>query len=72
MSVHHDHSQTANRAKFMLVPTSTPPAIMPANCRARLQWCSARLGWNRADWGHIVSSNESRFQLCLDDHRRRV
>ncbi|GFY05560.1 hypothetical protein TNCV_4370691 [Trichonephila clavipes] len=26
MSVHHDHSQTADRVKFMLVPTTTSPA----------------------------------------------
>ncbi|GFW06207.1 uncharacterized protein TNCV_36821 [Trichonephila clavipes] len=29
-------------------------------------------GWNHADWGRIAFSDESRFQLCLDDHRRCV
>ncbi|GFU57776.1 transposable element Tc1 transposase [Trichonephila clavipes] len=28
--------------------------------------------WNHADWGRIVFSDESRFQLCPDDHRGRV
>ncbi|GFT30311.1 transposable element Tc1 transposase [Trichonephila clavipes] len=28
--------------------------------------------WNQADWGFIVFSDESRFHLCPDDHRRRV
>lgn len=46
--------------------------LTPAHCRARLQWCMARSGWNDADWGRIVFSDESRFQLCPDDHRRRV
>ncbi|GFX70421.1 transposable element Tc1 transposase [Trichonephila clavipes] len=45
---------------------------MPIHCQARLQWCLARSGWNQADWGHIVFSDESCFQLCPDDHRRRV
>ncbi|GFV70168.1 transposable element Tc1 transposase [Trichonephila clavipes] len=29
-------------------------------------------GWNHADWGPIVFSDESRFQLCPDDHPGRV
>ncbi|GFW46098.1 HTH_Tnp_Tc3_2 domain-containing protein [Trichonephila clavipes] len=46
--------------------------LTPAHCRARLQWCLNRSGWNHAYWGRIVFSDESRFQLCSDDHRRRV
>ncbi|GFT58894.1 HTH_Tnp_Tc3_2 domain-containing protein [Trichonephila clavipes] len=46
--------------------------LTPAHCRARLLWCLARSGWNHTDWGRIVFSNESRFQLCPDDHRRCV
>ncbi|GFT26629.1 transposable element Tcb2 transposase [Trichonephila clavipes] len=46
--------------------------LTPAHFQARLQWFSARSGWNHADWGYIVFSDESRLQLCPDDHRRRV
>ncbi|GFW37978.1 transposable element Tc1 transposase [Trichonephila clavipes] len=46
--------------------------LMPAICQARLQWCLARSGWNHADWRRIVFSDESSFQLCPEDHRRRV
>ncbi|GFW21659.1 HTH_Tnp_Tc3_2 domain-containing protein [Trichonephila clavipes] len=46
--------------------------LTPAYCRARLQRCLARLGWNHADRGRVVFRDESRFQLCPDDHRRRV
>ncbi|PRD21377.1 UNVERIFIED_CONTAM: hypothetical protein NCL1_51885 [Trichonephila clavipes] len=35
-------------------------------------WCLARSGWNHADWGRTVFSDESCFQLCPDDHRRCV
>ncbi|GFT98111.1 uncharacterized protein TNCV_789301 [Trichonephila clavipes] len=28
--------------------------------------------WNHAEWGRIVFSDEFRFHLCPDDHRRRV
>ncbi|GFW18538.1 uncharacterized protein TNCV_1221991 [Trichonephila clavipes] len=42
---------------------------MPTHCRARLQWCLARSGWNHADWGRTVFSDEYCFQLCP---RRRV
>ncbi|GFW91225.1 HTH_Tnp_Tc3_2 domain-containing protein [Trichonephila clavipes] len=44
----------------------------PVHCVARLQWCSDRSGWNHADWGSIVFSDETRFQLCPDYRRRRV
>ncbi|GFX41649.1 transposable element Tc1 transposase [Trichonephila clavipes] len=47
-----------------------PPT--PAHFRAILQWCLTRSGWNHADLGSIVFNDESRFQLCPDDHRRRV
>ncbi|PRD33486.1 UNVERIFIED_CONTAM: hypothetical protein NCL1_17417 [Trichonephila clavipes] len=72
-SVRHDHSQTADTAKFTLVPNATLSANHAyTHCRARLQWCLARSGWNQADWGRTVFSDESGFQLCPDDHRRRV
>ncbi|GFY34803.1 HTH_Tnp_Tc3_2 domain-containing protein [Trichonephila clavipes] len=48
------------------------PPFMPVHCRARLQWYLALLGWNPADWRRIVLNEESPFQLCLDDYRRRV
>ncbi|GFW40226.1 uncharacterized protein TNCV_5119071 [Trichonephila clavipes] len=54
----------------MLVPTATPSAIHV--CRSRLQLCLVRLRWNNADGVRIVFSDESCFQLCPDDHRRRV
>ncbi|GFU34556.1 transposable element Tc1 transposase [Trichonephila clavipes] len=44
----------------------------PAHCRARLQSYLARSGCSHADWGPIVFSDESRFQLCPEDHRGRV
>ncbi|GFV95979.1 HTH_Tnp_Tc3_2 domain-containing protein [Trichonephila clavipes] len=37
-----------------------------------LQRCLARSGWNYADWEHIEFSDKSHFQLCPDNHRRRV
>ncbi|GFX88487.1 hypothetical protein TNCV_2279551 [Trichonephila clavipes] len=30
------------------------------------------VGWKHADWGRIVFSEESRFQMHPDHHRRRV
>ncbi|GFW81326.1 HTH_Tnp_Tc3_2 domain-containing protein [Trichonephila clavipes] len=46
--------------------------LTPAHCVARLQWFLVRSGWNQADWGRIVFSDESCFQLCSDDNRRRA
>ncbi|GFW43122.1 transposable element Tc1 transposase [Trichonephila clavipes] len=60
--------QQIGRVKFTVVPTVTPPA----HCRTRLQRCLALSGCNHADWRRIVFSDEFRFQLCLDYHRRRV
>ncbi|GFX74986.1 HTH_Tnp_Tc3_2 domain-containing protein [Trichonephila clavipes] len=44
----------------------------PAHCRDRLQWCLSLSNWNHAVRGHIVFSDESRFQRCPDDHQRRI
>ncbi|GFU82302.1 HTH_Tnp_Tc3_2 domain-containing protein [Trichonephila clavipes] len=49
-----------------------PLTLTHAHCRATLQWCLARSGWNHDDWGRVVFRDESRFQLCPNDHRRRV
>ncbi|GFU20878.1 HTH_Tnp_Tc3_2 domain-containing protein [Nephila pilipes] len=46
--------------------------LPPALCGFKLQWCLAPSGWNEADWRRIVFIDESLFQLCPDDHRRRV
>ncbi|GFV91838.1 transposable element Tc1 transposase [Trichonephila clavipes] len=43
--------------------------LTPTHYRVRLQRCLARSGWNHAEWGRMVFSDESRFQLCPDDHR---
>ncbi|GFV60792.1 transposable element Tc1 transposase [Trichonephila clavipes] len=37
-----------------------------------LQSCLARSGWNHTDWERIVFSDEYRFQMCPDDHRKRA
>lgn len=46
--------------------------VTSAHCRTRLQWCLARWSWDNADWRRIVFNDESRLQLCPDDHRRHV
>ena len=46
--------------------------LTPAYCSARLQWCLARSDWNGVDWGRKAFSDESRFHLCPDYHRRHV
>ncbi|GFW83635.1 HTH_Tnp_Tc3_2 domain-containing protein [Trichonephila clavipes] len=45
--------------------------LTPAHCRAGLEGCLVRSVWNHADWGRIVFSDESHFQLQPDDNRRR-
>ncbi|GFU48620.1 transposable element Tc1 transposase [Trichonephila clavipes] len=46
--------------------------IVSTHCQARLQWCLAQSGWNRANKERIMFSNKFRYHLCPDDHRRRV
>ncbi|GFX74781.1 hypothetical protein TNCV_636081 [Trichonephila clavipes] len=42
-----------------------PLPVTPAHCRARLLWCWALLGWNHADCGRIVFSDESSSNCVL-------
>ncbi|UYV75101.1 SIM2 [Cordylochernes scorpioides] len=46
--------------------------LTPVHRQVQLQWCRERSTWNCADWGRIVFSDESRFLLCPDDHRKHV
>ncbi|GFX31791.1 uncharacterized protein TNCV_171241 [Trichonephila clavipes] len=70
--VHHDHSQPPIERNLRLNRPLRHLPLTLAHCRARLQWCLAGSGWNHAEWGRIVFSDESRFQLCPDDSQRRV
>ncbi|GFW09911.1 hypothetical protein TNCV_4252401 [Trichonephila clavipes] len=47
----------------MFIPTATPPA----NCRAGLQWCLARSGWNPADWECSATNPTSNWVLTILD-----
>ena len=38
--------------------------LKPAHCRARMRQSLVGLGWNDADWGSIVFSDEFPFYLC--------
>ena len=40
--------------------------------RIRLAWCRHRHRWNRAQWGNVMFSDESRFCLHKNDGRIRV
>ncbi|GFX39708.1 HTH_Tnp_Tc3_2 domain-containing protein [Trichonephila clavipes] len=47
--------------------------LSPTHCRVRIQSCLTLSDWNHSDCELIVFSDESPlFQLCPDDHRRRV
>ncbi|GFT79064.1 transposable element Tcb2 transposase [Trichonephila clavipes] len=38
----------------------------------RLEWCHALGNWTKAEWNHVVFSDESRFNISSDDNRVRV
>ncbi|GFV58117.1 transposable element Tcb2 transposase [Trichonephila clavipes] len=46
--------------------------LKPTHQRLRLEWCRARGNWIAAEWYHVVFSNESRFNLSIDENRVRV
>ncbi|GFU93271.1 histone-lysine N-methyltransferase SETMAR [Trichonephila clavipes] len=69
-SIHHDHSQMADKTKFTLLPTTTPPSTHACTLSSQITVVLRR--WNQNDWGRIVFSDEFCFQLCTDDHRIRV
>ncbi|GFV12727.1 hypothetical protein TNCV_1366971 [Trichonephila clavipes] len=65
------HRQLIKRNLRSYRPLHNLPLTL-SHCRAKLQWFSTLSGWNYADWGRIVFSNESHFQLCPDNHRSSV
>ncbi|GFY15547.1 hypothetical protein TNCV_1281951 [Trichonephila clavipes] len=64
---HLDPSQTTDRAKFKLVPTATQPTTPACILSSRITLVFYSTDCNHAEWGRMVFSNESRFQLYPDD-----
>ncbi|GFX71712.1 transposable element Tc1 transposase [Trichonephila clavipes] len=67
---HYEQQSEFERGRIIGLKEGVP--ITPTHCQARLQWRLAQSGRNHVDWVRIVFSDESCFQLCPDDHRRRV
>ncbi|GFV30042.1 transposable element Tc1 transposase [Trichonephila clavipes] len=67
-------TSSAVKAPDSLLSTIRPtlPALLACIFLARLQSCLARSGWHHSDWGFIVFSDESRFQMRPGDHSRHV
>ncbi|GFU72730.1 HTH_Tnp_Tc3_2 domain-containing protein [Trichonephila clavipes] len=40
--------------------------------QCRLDFCRPRAAWSVTDWRRVIFSDESRFSLSADDHRKRV
>ena len=63
--------QTVHRRLHASGLRSRRPAIVPAMTaqheRIRLAWCRYRHRWNRAQWGNVMFSDESRFCLHKND-----
>ena len=60
------------RAEFMLSTIMWRLLLTPAHNQFRLKWCCAWLARNCTDLRRIVFRDESAFQLCLVDDRKRV
>ncbi|GBM18199.1 hypothetical protein AVEN_151732-1 [Araneus ventricosus] len=43
--------------------------LSPAHVRARLQWTHEHRSWTPEQWGHVLFTDESRFNI-QDDSRR--
>lgn len=48
------------------------PLLTPRHKQDRLNWCTARQGWNIRSWRRIHWSDESRFLLHVTDGRAKV
>ncbi|GFY32452.1 hypothetical protein TNCV_3559601 [Trichonephila clavipes] len=67
-SVHHDHSQTADRVKLTLVLTAMLTATHACKLSSQI---TEVLGSIRLE-SCLLGREEYRFQLCPGVHRRRV
>ncbi|KFM60306.1 Transposable element Tc1 transposase, partial [Stegodyphus mimosarum] len=66
------HGFDGNLALTTIAPTLRRLPFTSAQRQARLQWCRAHSHWNVTDWNRIVFNDVSRFELSLEDQRRRV
>lgn len=40
--------------------------------KTRLAWAKSKLSWSVEDWSNVIFSDESKFDVCVGDHRKRV
>ncbi|GFV33648.1 transposable element Tcb2 transposase [Trichonephila clavipes] len=46
--------------------------LTPTHRHLHLEWCRTRGNWTAAEWNQIVFSDESGFNLSIDDNRVHV
>ncbi|GFW28699.1 transposable element Tcb2 transposase [Trichonephila clavipes] len=67
------HAQTAPTVPlptFEHITAFSIPCVVSTTISTRLEWCHNRYLWLSSDWHPIVFSDESRFTLESDGHRR--
>ena len=48
------------------------PVLTPRHLQQRLLWCRRHLNWTRRQWGDVLFTDESKFNVYMADGRQRV
>jgi hypothetical protein len=48
------------------------PLLTKKQKKNRYEWAKSKLSWTVDDWAKIISNDESKFDVCVGDFRKRV
>lgn len=64
--------QWIHRCGLKFYKAKEKPLMTEKQKKARLAWAKSKLSWSVEDWSRVIFSDESKFDICVGDHRKQV
>ncbi len=69
---HCKHNPTICRCQLKLYHAKRKPYVNMVQKRCHVLWAKAHLKWTVSNWKSVLWSDESKFDILVGNHRRRV
>lgn len=57
---------------FTFIKAKEKPLLTESQKKKRLAWAKSKAAWTSEDWAQVIFSDESKFDVCVGDFRKRV
>jgi hypothetical protein len=69
---HKDFVHFQFKSNFYNMKAKEKPLLTKKQKKNRYEWAKSKLSWTVDDWAKIIFSDESKFDVCVGDFRKRV